>query len=65
MTDGQPEQTKTSRDALSQPASATGAQASRPAWMEKLGAAVGAHPKVAIAAAIGVGVTLGWMIKRR
>lgn len=34
-------------------------------WFDKIGRAIGAHPQAAIAAALGVGVTLGWLIKRR
>jgi hypothetical protein len=34
-------------------------------WLERIGQAVGTHPGTAIAAALSVGVTLGWLIKRR
>ena len=37
----------------------------RPAWLDRLGRVVGSHPRAAIVAALSVGVTLGWLIKRR
>jgi hypothetical protein len=41
------------------------ASSRRPGWLDAVGKTVGAHPKVAIAAGLGLGVTLGWLIKRR
>lgn len=36
-----------------------------PGWRESIETWIGAHPHLCVGAAIAVGVTIGWLVKRR
>ena len=59
------EQTGRHHDGRDAAVSREGGRTSQRTWLDRLGRAVGNHPKTAVAAAIGVGATVGWLIKRK